>query len=91
MRVGDSRPANRYRRRIGNHTEDGMTAIKALHAAPVDVRTAALALLDQVSAPLTDRQLVAAFRGHGIGWIEARKMARALRRLDIIAITPRTA
>ena len=68
-----------------------MNAIEALHAAPANVRGAALALLDQVSAPLTDRQLVAALRGHGFGWIEARRMARALRRLDIIAITPRTA
>lgn len=68
-----------------------MNAIEAINAAPPHVRTAALALLDQVSAPLTDRQLVAAFRSRGFGWIEARRMARALRRLDIIAITPNTA
>jgi DNA-binding transcriptional ArsR family regulator len=66
-----------------------MDALKALQAAPAPVRTAALALLDQVSAPLTERQLASAFRAHGIGLLEARRMARALRKLDIIAIARR--
>jgi hypothetical protein len=69
-----------------------MNAIEALHAAPAEVRALALALLDQVSAPLTDRQVAAAFRRQGIGRLEElMRMARGLRRLDLIAIEPRRA
>jgi hypothetical protein len=68
-----------------------MNAIEALQAAPAEVRALALALLDQVCAPLTDRQVAAAFRGQGIGRLEALRTARALRKLDLIAITPRRA
>jgi hypothetical protein len=53
-----------------------MKALDALKAAPPEVRAAALAVLDQVSAPLTERQL-------------AKRLARALRKLDIIAVAPR--
>jgi hypothetical protein len=66
-----------------------MNAENALLAAPADVRAAALALLDQVSAPLTERQLAAAFRAQGYRRSEARKLARGLRSLHIIAIAPR--
>lgn len=66
-----------------------MNAVDALHAAPGDVRDAALALLDQVSAPLTERQLAAALRAQGVRRMDARKVARALKTLAIIAIMPR--
>ena len=66
-----------------------MKALDALKAAPPEVRAAALAVLDQVSAPLTERQLASAFRAKGIGLLDAKRMARALRKLDIIAVAPR--
>ncbi|WP_174297530.1 hypothetical protein [Sphingomonas bacterium] len=66
-----------------------MTALDALKAAPPEVRAAALAVLDEVSSPLTERQLAGAFRANGIGLLEAKRMARALRKLDIIAVAPR--
>ena len=67
-----------------------MKALNALKNAPPEVRAAALAVLDQVSAPLTERQLAGAFRAHGLGLLDAKRMARALRKLDIIAVTPRS-
>jgi hypothetical protein len=66
-----------------------MKALDALKTAPPEVRAAALAVLDQVSAPLTERQLAGAFRANGIGLLDAKRMARALRKLDIIAVAPR--
>lgn len=68
-----------------------MNADEALRAAPANVRSAALALLDEVSAPLTERQLATAFRAQGYRRSEARKLARGLRNLDIIAIAGRQA
>ena len=64
-------------------------ALDALKAAPPEVRAAALAVLDQVSAPLIERQIAGAFRASGIGLLDAKRMARALRKLDIIAVAPR--
>ena len=66
-----------------------MKALDALKASPPEVRAAALAVVDQVSAPLTKRQLAGAFRAHGIGLLDAKRKARALRKLDIIAVAPR--
>jgi hypothetical protein len=66
-----------------------MNAFDALHAAPAEVREAALDLLDAVSAPLTERQLVTALRQSGLGVLEARQVARSLRKLDIIAVSRR--
>lgn len=66
-----------------------MTATEVLQAASPEVRHAALLLLDEVSAPLTERELAAAFRGAGHGRLAARRMARALRTVDIIAVARR--
>ena len=66
-----------------------MKALDALKAAPPEVRASALAVLDQVSAHLTERQLAGAFRANGVGLLDAKRMARALRKLDIIAVAPR--
>jgi len=66
-----------------------MKALDALKTAPPEVRAAALAVLDQVSAPLTERQLASAFRANGVGLLNAKRMARALRKLAIIAVAPR--
>ncbi|MEG3178739.1 hypothetical protein U1872_21110 [Sphingomonas sp. RB3P16] len=65
-----------------------MKALDALKTASPEVRAATLALLDQVSAPLTERQLTRALRANGIGLLDAKRMARALRKLDIIAVAP---
>lgn len=66
-----------------------MNAFDALHAAPAEVREAALNLLDAVSAPLTERQLALALRQSGLGVLEARRVARSLRKLDVIAVSRR--
>ena len=66
-----------------------MKALDALKASPPEVHAAALAVLGQVSAPLTARQLASAFPAQGIALLEAKRMARALRKLDIIAVAPR--
>ena len=66
-----------------------MKTLDALKAATPKVRAAALAVLDQASAPLTERQLARAFRANSIGLLEARQMARALRKHAIIAVAPR--
>ena len=66
-----------------------MDPVEALQAASPEVRSLALALLDQVSAPLTNRQLTSAFRAQGFGPLEARRLTRSLRRIDIIAVAPR--
>lgn len=66
-----------------------MNAFDALNAAPAEVREAALDLLDAVSAPLTERQLVTALRQGGLGVLKARRVARSLRKLDIIAVSRR--
>lgn len=66
-----------------------MTAFEALHAAPPDVRAAALGLLDAVSAPLTERQLATALRQGGLSVLEARRVARSLRKVDVIAVSRR--
>ena len=65
-----------------------MKALNALKAASPEVRAAALAVLNQVSAPLTERQLARALRASGVGLLDAKRMARALRKLDIIAVAP---
>ena len=56
---------------------------------PPEARAAALTVLDQVSAPLTERQLARSLRAIGIGLLDAKRMARALRKLDILAVAPR--
>ena len=66
-----------------------MKALDALKAASPEVRAAALAVLDQLSAPLTERQLASALRAQRIGLLDAKRMARAVRKLDIIAVAPR--
>ena len=66
-----------------------MNAFDALNAAPAEVREAALDLLDAVSAPLTERQVGTALRHGGLGGLAARRVARSLRKLDIIAVSRR--
>lgn len=62
----------------------------ALQAAPADVREAALDLLDALSAPLSERQLVTALRQGGVSMLSARRIARSLRKLDIIVVSRRS-
>lgn len=65
-----------------------MNALDALKTASPEVRAAVLAVLDQVSAPLTERQLARALRANGVGLLDAKRITRALRKLDIIAVAP---
>ncbi len=67
-----------------------MKALGVLETATPKVRAAALAVLDQVSAPLTERQLASAFRAHGIRLLDVKRMVRALRKLNIVAVAPRS-
>jgi hypothetical protein len=54
-----------------------------------DVRAMALAFLDEVSAPLTPRQIERALREHGIGKGQRVVLASALHRLNIVAVRPK--
>jgi hypothetical protein len=67
-----------------------MNPLAALQAAPADVREAAMDLLDAVSTPLSERQLVIALRQGGVSLLSARRIARSLRKLDIIAVSKRS-
>lgn len=66
-----------------------MNALDTLRAAPPAVRSAALSLLDEVSAPWTERQIANALRANGFGLLEAKRIARALRKLEIITVARR--
>lgn len=66
-----------------------MTKLAAIAAAPEEVRAAALALLDEVSAPLNARQLDRAFQNEGFTRSEARRLTLALKHLYVIALLPR--
>lgn len=63
-----------------------MTALDKLRAAPPEVREAALALMDEISRPLTVRELDNAFRDKGFTRSQRRKFVRALNHLPIIAV-----
>jgi hypothetical protein len=67
-----------------------MTALDKLLAAPPDVRTAALALLDEVSAPINARELDRAFQTEGgFSRREARRLTLALKHLYVVALVPK--
>ena len=51
-----------------------------------DVRAIALAFLDEVSAPLTVRQIERALRKHGVSKSQSAILASAIRHFDIIAV-----
>jgi len=65
-----------------------MTLPDAFTTASPDVRDAALALLDEVSAPLSQRQIRKALEKSGHSCLRSRRMARSLRSLQIIALMP---
>lgn len=66
-----------------------MSALANLIAAPADVRTAALALLDELSAPLEPRQLERALQNGGLTRTQARRAMHALRTVHVIALVPK--
>lgn len=53
-----------------------------------DVKARALAFLDEVSAPLTVRQVERALRDHGVSRTQSVVLASTLARFTIIAIEP---
>jgi repressor of nif and glnA expression len=55
--------------------------------APQRISAEALRFLDEVSAPLSPRQIERALREHGISNSERRVLANALAHLNIIAVT----
>lgn len=63
-----------------------MTALDKLRAASPEVRDLALELLDEVSRPMTVRELDYALAAEGFTRSERRPMVRALKRLDIVAL-----
>lgn len=63
-----------------------MNALDKLSTAPPDVRVAALALLDEVSAPLNARELDRAFQNEGFSRSEARRLTLALKHLYVVAL-----
>ena len=60
-----------------------------LSECPADVRALALAFLDDVSAPLTARQIERALRDHGVSKSQRAVLGAALARFTILAVTPK--
>lgn len=63
-----------------------LSAGDRLDAAPHHVRAHVLALLDEMSAPLSPRQIERALRSDGLTRSEARRIVHALKGVAIIAI-----
>jgi hypothetical protein len=63
-----------------------MTAQERLKAAPPEVRRAVLELLDEISAPMTAREIEQALCRSGFPRSKARPIVNILKRLPIIAI-----
>lgn len=63
-------------------------AANKLRAASPEVRTATVALLDELSRPLTPRELDKAFAASGLTRAQSRRATLALKHLDIIAMAP---
>lgn len=68
-----------------------MTALDKLRAASPEVRELTLALLDEISRPMTVREIDHAFAMAGIPRSDRRPMIRALKPITIIAVHPSSA
>lgn len=64
-----------------------MTALEKLRDLPAHVRAPALELLDQLTAPLSPRELDRAVQDAGFTRSEARRVTKALKQFEIIAVT----
>lgn len=66
-----------------------MTGVRQkLKAAPPEVRSLVLALLDEISQPMARREIEEALRPSGMTRGDRRRAAQALKDLPIIAISP---
>jgi hypothetical protein len=63
-----------------------MTALDRLRAASPEARDLALALMDELSAPMHPRDIERALRQSGFSRSKARPIVNALKRLPIVAI-----
>lgn len=63
-----------------------MTAVESLAAARHDVRTLALELMDEISAPMHPREIERALCRAGFSRSQARPIVKVLKRLPVIAI-----
>lgn len=63
-----------------------MTRLEKLRAASPEVRTAVLALLDELSRPMSPRELEKALCGSGMSRSKARPIVNVLKHLPIVAI-----
>lgn len=63
-----------------------MTALDKLRAAPPEVREAALALMDELSAPMHPREIERALCRAGFSRSKARPIVNVLKHLPIVAI-----
>lgn len=63
-----------------------MTALDRLRAAPPEVRDLALALMDELSAPMHPRDIERALCRSGFSRSKARPIVNALKRLPVVAM-----
>lgn len=63
-----------------------MSALDKLRAAPPEVREAALALMDELSAPMHPREIERALCRAGFSRSKARPIVNVLKHLPIVAI-----
>lgn len=66
-----------------------MSGLASLLKAPPEVRAAALSLLDEMSEPLSPRQLERTLQDGGLTRSAARRAMHALRHVELIALVPR--
>lgn len=66
-----------------------MSGLASLLAAPPEVRAAALALLDEMSEPLSPRELERTLQAGGLTRSAARRAMHALRHVELIALVSR--
>ena len=63
-----------------------MTRLEKLQAAPPEVRAAVAELLDEISAPMTAREIEAALCRNGFTRSKARPIVNVLKKLPLVAI-----
>lgn len=66
-----------------------MTALEKLRALPPIVRAPALELLDELTSPLSPREIDRALQNVGYSRGEARRVTKVLKTLSIVALVQR--
>jgi hypothetical protein len=66
-----------------------MTKFDQIRATPRPIRDAALALVDELTAPVSPRAIDRALQDQGFTRSEARRVTLVLKKFHIVALTPK--